>query len=277
MKVIALSRIYQEKFLIESREFPIERSVVLGTTTEKLLAKKTANCREDKEVTVTTCNEVSPWDADNDASPFHYREHLVVSDWPRLWTIGDRRILARPLLGFFCSSRCPGDIILRTYDLARALRDAGVPVISGFHSPIEEECLDLLLRGRQPTIVCPARGIERLRLPAEWKNPIDAGRLLILSPFPSRHRRPTIRLAEQRNRLVGEIAAIVFVAHAAAGSKTEAFCRELINHGKTVWTFDSPSQTILRSLGASCFPSVQAIIDNLAGGKEPKKATEQRR
>jgi len=30
---------------------------------------------------------------------------------------------------------------LRTYDLARALRDAGVPVISGFHSPIEKVAL----------------------------------------------------------------------------------------------------------------------------------------
>jgi hypothetical protein len=34
---------------------------------------------------------------------------------------------------------------LKTYDLARDLRDADVPVIGGFHTPMEKECLRLLL------------------------------------------------------------------------------------------------------------------------------------
>ena len=66
------------------------------------------------------------------------------------------KILERRLLGLFCSTKCPGDAILQTYDLVRALRDAGVAVIGGFHSPMEKECLDLLLRGNQPIVICPA-------------------------------------------------------------------------------------------------------------------------
>jgi len=31
---------------------------------------------------------------------------------------------------------------------ARRMRDEGVTVISGFHSPIEKECLRILLRGK---------------------------------------------------------------------------------------------------------------------------------
>ena len=219
-------------------------------------------------MTVNASSEVL-WEADNHAPPFRYGEHVVISAWPRLWTLGDRTILAHSLLGFFCSSQCPGDIILRTYDLARALRDAGLPVIGGFHSPMEQECLALLLRGRQPIVVCPARSIERMRLPTEWKNPINEKRLLVFSPFSSRHTRPTIRLAEQRNRLVGEIARTVFVAHAAPDSKTAAFCQGLAAQGKTLWTFDSPSQSVLRSLGARCFPSVEPIIDGLKGRCAP--------
>src|SRR5439155_22961708 len=103
--------------------------------------------------------------------------------------------------------------------------------------PMERECLDLLLRGSQPVVVCPARSIERMRLPAAWTNPVRQRRLLVLSPFPARHRRPTVPLAEKRNRLVAEIAHQVFVAHAALQSKTDLFCRQLLGEGKPVWTF----------------------------------------
>jgi hypothetical protein len=213
---------------------------------------------------------VTIWEPDNSDSPFRFGEHVAVSGWPQLWTLGDRAILGRALLGFFCSSQCPGDIIVRTYDLARSLRDAGVPVIGGFHSPMEEECLDLLLRGRQPVVVCPARSIERMRVPAVWKKAVDQGRLLVLSPFSPQHRRPTVPLAEKRNRLVGEIAHWVFVAHAAPGSKTDALCRQLLAVGRPLWTFDTATAAPLQTLGACCFSSVGAILETLCAHDEQK-------
>ena len=51
-------------------------------------------------------------------------------------TVGDLTILNHDLLGFFCSRRCPGSVIIKAYDLAVALRDAGVPVVGGFHAPM---------------------------------------------------------------------------------------------------------------------------------------------
>lgn len=47
-----------------------------------------------------------------------------------LCAIGGRAILRLPLIAFFCSNHYPGDIILKSYDLARVMRDAGVPVIA---------------------------------------------------------------------------------------------------------------------------------------------------
>src|SRR5579883_2805938 len=85
--------------------------------------------------------------------------------WPAIGAIGSVTLLRSSLLALFCSIRCPGKLILETYDLARALRDASVPVISGFHTPMEKECLDLLLRGNQPVVMCPARSIEGIRPP----------------------------------------------------------------------------------------------------------------
>ena len=50
-----------------------------------------------------------------------------------------------------------------------------------------------------------------------------SSRLLVLSPFPAMARRPTAELAAQRDELVADLAQRVFIAHAAPGSKTEAF------------------------------------------------------
>ena len=64
------------------------------------------------------------------------------------------------------------------HDLAQQWRSAGVTVISGFHSPVEQECLAVLLRGPGPVIVCPAHSLDRMRLKREYKEPMAAGRLL---------------------------------------------------------------------------------------------------
>ena len=173
----------------------------------------------------------------------------VSKRFPRIWAIGNLGILERPLLGFFCSQRCPGEVILRTYDLVRALRDAGIPVIGGFHASMERECLDLLLRGEQPIVVCPARGIEGMRLPAAWREPLAEERLLVLSPFEAKHRRPTVELAEKRNHLVAMLADGIFVAHAAPGSKTEALCLEVVEQGKRIYTLNIAENARLAQCG----------------------------
>ncbi len=72
--------------------------------------------------------------------PASFRTRDKAALFPRIWAIGNLAILEKRSLGFFCSTHCPGEVILRTYDVARALRDAGVTVISGFHSPMEKEC-----------------------------------------------------------------------------------------------------------------------------------------
>jgi len=172
--------------------------------------------------------------------------------FPRIWAIGDLAILEKRLLGFLCSTQCPGEVILRTYDIARALRDAGVPVISGFHSPMEKECLDLLLHGTQPVVICLARSIEQMRIPRMWREELEERRLLLLSPFEPDHRRITAPLAEQRNWLVACLAHKVFIAYAAPRSRTEKFCRDLPRCGKDVVTFDCVANANLIELGATC-------------------------
>ena len=120
-----------------------------------------------------------------------YPQTLKITDnsarYPQIWAIGNLEILNKKLLGFFCSVKCPGGIILKTYDLARSFRDDGIPLISGFHSPIEKDVFDLLLSGSQPLVVCPARSIENMRIPNAWTEAIDNGRLLVLYELGSDH------------------------------------------------------------------------------------------
>ena len=180
----------------------------------------------------------------------------------KLWALGPIDLLDQPLVGFFCSRKCPGDVILRVYDLARALREAGVPVIGGFHTSMEKEFLRLLLRGNQQVVVCPARGIEGMRIRPDWRKALDADRLLVLSPFKPKIGRPTAAVAAQRNHLVCALSAVLFVAHAAEESKTLQLAEDAVAADKPVFTFDLPSCVSLAQAGATA-ASVAGLAEQL--------------
>lgn len=167
-----------------------------------------------------------------------------------LTAIGDLGILDKPKLALFCSRRCPGSIILDTYDYISSLKDGKWAVIGGFHSPMERECLAILLRHKQPAILCPARGIENMRVPKELRPALEEGRLLILSGFKPSLKRTTVETAQLRNRIVGALADRVLVPHAAVSSRTEALCRELLDWGKPVFTFPVESNANLLAIGS---------------------------
>lgn len=183
-----------------------------------------------------------------------------------LTALGNAALLQRPALAFFCSVKCPGSLILKSHDLAQQLRQTNMPVISSFHSPIEKEGLTVLLRGRNPLILCPARSLAKLRLQAEWREPLAQGRLLFLSPFSASQHRPTTVMAQQRNRLVGALAEWIFIAYATPGGKTEQLCREFIAWGKPVYTFEHEATAGLVELGAR--PVGVETLRDLWGEKE---------
>jgi len=170
---------------------------------------------------------------------------------PRIAVLGDLTILDQQSLALFCSVKCPGNLILQTYDLAQRLRQSGVTVIGGFHSPMEQECLTILLRGTQPVIVCPARSLSGMRIPAAYKQPLEQGRMLLLSPFADKERRATVETAILRNRLVAAVAGAIFVAHAEPQSKTERFCCEVLAWQKPLYTLAGHANGHLLTMGAT--------------------------
>jgi hypothetical protein len=110
---------------------------------------------------------------------------------PPFWAAGPLDVLDSDKTGFFCSSQCPGGVILKTFDAITAMRDQGRSLIGGFHTPMVWECLGILLRGRQPVIWVPARSIVGMNLKPELQPAFTAGRLLIISPFEPKDKRIT--------------------------------------------------------------------------------------
>jgi len=181
--------------------------------------------------------------------PKSLQKHLLPEWHDPVHMLGNQDILQSKKLALFCSRKCPGNLILKAYDLARSLRDAGTTVISGFHTPVEKECLRILLRGTQPVIICPARSIEGMRIPAAWNQPLEQGSLLLLSPFAKKYRRMTAALADQRNRFVASIADDLLFIHAADGSKTAQFAHANILQGKNTYALNHPENKNLLDSG----------------------------
>lgn len=151
-----------------------------------------------------------------------------------LVVLGDPLLLGPRRTALFCSARTPGEAILRAHDAAQRMRDEGTTVISGFHAPIEVECLHILLRGKQPIIICPARAIEGMRILPECRTAFDNGRVLFLSPFVKAPVRITKQSAARRNDIVAALADTAYVAHITPGGQTEKTVEQLRKWGVSI-------------------------------------------
>lgn len=158
--------------------------------------------------------------------PMNLSLRMGASESPRLRVLGNLDLLLLRKTGLFCSVRCPGYAILRTYDQAADWRDDGCCVISGFHSPIEEECLRILLRGTQPIIVCLSGTLPK-RIPAPFRRPIAAGRLLMLSSDRDCAMRNRRRRASYRNDIVAACSDEVCFAHITPGGEADRLSKRL--------------------------------------------------
>lgn len=191
-----------------------------------------------------------------------------------LQCIGNRELLNRGKVAVICSVKCPGSLILRTYDLMSEIRDEDMTVISGFHSPMERECLNILVRGACGIVICYARSVPE-RISSQFRKAIAEGRLLLLSAFPRGQNRVTRSSSVERNRLVAELADVVFAPYASPGGMTEAICKEAAASGKPVFTFGGESNASLLAVGAKAIPltDIASLLRSThpsgTGGREP--------
>lgn len=120
-------------------------------------------------------------------------------------TLGNTSLLDRTKIGYFASGTIASLSVLPTLDWAAevAKRD-DVAVVSGFHSRMEREVLDFLLRGKCGIICVLARSIYK-RIPDIFRDAFDAGRVLFISPLGGSSSMSSRRSCEKRNQYVADI------------------------------------------------------------------------
>ncbi|NUN93511.1 MAG: DNA-processing protein DprA [Verrucomicrobiae bacterium] len=132
--------------------------------------------------------------------------------------VGNPALLGEPLLGLIASRECPGHVLLETLDRVPEWVKAGRVILSGFHSPLEQQVLRSVLRRRGCVVKVLARGMTDYRPTAEERESLADGRILVITACPPEVRRTTRDTALARNRLVLALASEIITPYVADGS-----------------------------------------------------------
>lgn len=159
--------------------------------------------------------------------PPNCAQHTAAEIASRTVGFGESALLAEPLLGLIASRECPGHVLLEALDRVPEWVKAGRVIVSGFHSPLEQQVLRSVLRRKAGRVVkVLARGMSDYRPSNDEREPLATGRMLVITAFPPDVRRTTRETALARNRLVLTLASEVVVPFFAEGSPLATLLRE---------------------------------------------------
>ena len=127
--------------------------------------------------------------------------------------VGDRGLLELPLTAFFASRRSSGKAIYKAMDWAVEQARNKTPIIGGFHSPLEQSVLKVMLTAHAPVVIVIARKLETARLSAIWCDSVKAGTVTVVS-MEDTVQRLTAERAMRRNHWIAAHATQIVVAEA---------------------------------------------------------------
>lgn len=120
-------------------------------------------------------------------------------------TLGNTSLLDRNKIGYFASSKIATLSVLPTLDWAADVASReDVVIVSGFHSKMEREVLDFLLRGKCGIVCVLARSIYK-KIPDKFREAYNSERILFIFPFETSATRTSRHLCQQRNEYVASI------------------------------------------------------------------------
>lgn len=89
-----------------------------------------------------------------------------------------------PVIGVLASGKAPGPVVWESYQFFYALRDAGVTIAGGWHSPLEKGILDALMEGKVNVAFFAAKGLKARGFQQKFKLLDRTSSGLMISPFP---------------------------------------------------------------------------------------------
>lgn len=122
-------------------------------------------------------------------------------------TLGNTELMKLHRVGYFASSKIATLSVLPTLDWATEIaKREDVAIVSGFHSKMEREVLDYLLRGRCGIICVLARSTYQ-QIPAIYREAYNQSRVLFITEVESQNITMVSKdRAAKRNQLVASIA-----------------------------------------------------------------------
>lgn len=129
---------------------------------------------------------------------------VVTATEPRYW--GDQRLLKRPKLGFLASrgEKSPHGVL--------PIR-AGEVILSGFLSPMERALFRAGLRDGKAMIWVKPWGLNAEKESPQVREAVEAGTLLVMSPFDEKVDAPAARRAAWCNQFVMERSQRIVIGH----------------------------------------------------------------
>ena len=120
-------------------------------------------------------------------------------------TLGNISLLDQKKIGYFASSKIASLSVLPTLDWATEIaKQDDIAIMSGFHSKMEREVLDILLRGRCGIICVLARPIYKV-IPGKYRNAYAQDRVLFISHNTSKSTMTSRHLCQKRNEYIASI------------------------------------------------------------------------
>ncbi len=169
----------------------------------------------------------------------------------KLWCVGDPRILNWKLLGIVSARQIDPELALRSSDLLRRLACLeNLTFISGWHSPLEEEALRILLVKPVRIIFCLPKDLRRFVPSPAVKTRMNEGQLLLLTHCSPRAKRISRDASLRRNLLVAAMSEGLLVLAAPSGSHSLKLAQKAIDVGRPVFTLQNRINDGLLSSGA---------------------------
>lgn len=171
------------------------------------------------------------------ASPWRVERRTTV-----VCGVGAIELVKGPLAAFFASRQCPGTAILAATDWALQTARRCSPLIGGFHSPLEQSVLRLLLAAGSPVVVVLARPVENATFRREWRDAL-ANRTMAAISTSTTSDRLTEQAARDRNELAARLADRILIAHASPGGQLSQQCDRWRVAGRDVRSIGSTAGT----------------------------------
>ena len=178
---------------------------------------------------------------------------------PKLWYCGELSLLKNQLLGVVSARKIEPDLALKTTELLEQLTSISLTFIGGWHSPLEEEALRVLLRAPAKIVFCVSKSLEKFVPSPDIDFFVTQGRGLLITHCSPKAARISRNASLRRNEVVLHLAKGLLVLSAPARSASLKLAQAAIALRKPVFAPEHRINDELLTAGA-----LPATVENIS-------------